>query len=71
MISLVVTANATISALIVLVDIVLCFEAFQTIGPPKRSIMYLWEDLRVFLSSAKDASLAIIMPFEPCLLKPY
>jgi hypothetical protein len=33
--------------------------------------MYPWEDLRVFSSSAKDASLAIIMPSEPCSFKPY
>jgi hypothetical protein len=68
---LVVIASATISASVVLVNIVLCFKVFQTIGPPKRNMMYPWEDLRVFLSSAKDASLAIIMLFEPCSLKPY
>jgi hypothetical protein len=68
---LVITANATISASVMLVNIVLYFEAFQSIGPPKRSMMYPWEDLRVFSSFAKNASLAIIMPFEPYLLKPY
>jgi hypothetical protein len=68
---LVVTARAIISASVVLVDIVLCFEAFQTIGPPKRSMMYPWEDLRVSSLFAKDASLAITMPFEPCSFKPY
>jgi hypothetical protein len=68
---LVITASVTIFASIVLVDIVLCFKAFQTIGLPKRSMMYPWENLRVFSSFAKDASLAIIIPFEPCLFKLY
>jgi hypothetical protein len=71
MASLVIIANATISASVVLVDTVLCLKAFQTTGPPKRNMIYLWENLRVFSSSAKDASLAIIIPSEPCSLKPY
>jgi hypothetical protein len=61
MVFLVITASATISASIVFVNIVLYLKVFQTIGPPKRNIMYPWEDLRVFSSSAKDASLAIII----------
>jgi hypothetical protein len=68
---LVITASATISASVVLVDTVLYLKVFQTIGPPKRSMMYPWEDLRVSSSSAKDASLAIIILFEPCSFKPY
>jgi hypothetical protein len=68
---LVITARATIFASIMLVNIVLYFKAFQTIRPPKRNIMYLWENLRVFSSSAKDASLAITMPSELYSLKPY
>jgi hypothetical protein len=68
---LVITANATISTLIMLVNIMLYLKAFQTIRPPKKSMMYLWKNLRVSLSSAKNASLAIIMPFEPYSLKPY
>jgi hypothetical protein len=68
---LVVTASATISASVVLVDIVLCFKVFQTIGPSKRSMMYPWENLRVFSSFAKNALFAIIIPFEPCSFKPY
>jgi hypothetical protein len=71
MVSLVITASAIISVSVVLVNIVLYLKAFQTTGPSKRSMMYLWENLRVFSSSAKDASLAIIMPSESCLLKPY
>jgi hypothetical protein len=68
---LVITARATIFASVVLVNIMLYFKAFQTIGPPKRSIMYPWEDLRVSSSFAKDASFAITMPSEPCLFKSY
>jgi hypothetical protein len=71
MASLVITANATIFASVMLVDIMLYLKVFQTIRPPKRSIIYPWENLRVFSSFAKDASLAIIIPFEPCSLKPY
>jgi hypothetical protein len=71
MVSLVITANATIFASVMLVNTVLYFKAFQTIGPPKRSMMYPWEDLRVFSSSAKDALLAIIIPSELYLFKPY
>jgi hypothetical protein len=68
---LVITASATISASVVFVDIVLYFKVFQTIRPPKRSIMYFWETLRVFSSFAKNASFAIIMPSELYSLKPY
>jgi hypothetical protein len=70
MASLVITANAIIFASIMLVNIMLYFEVFQTTKPPKRSMMYPWEDLRVS-SSAKNASLAITMPSELCSLKPY
>jgi hypothetical protein len=68
---LVITASATISASVVLVDIMLYLKAFQTTGSSKRSIMYPWEDLRVFSSFAKNASLAIIIPFELCSFKLY
>jgi hypothetical protein len=71
MASLVVTARATIFASVVLVDIVLYFKAFQTIRPPKRSMMYLWEDLRVSSLFVKNASLAIMMPFELYSFEPY
>jgi hypothetical protein len=54
-----------------LVDIVLYFEAFQTIGLLKRSMMYPWEDLQVSSLFAKDASFAITMPSELCSFKPY
>jgi hypothetical protein len=68
---LLITAKATIFASVMLVNIVLYFKVFQTIRPPKRSIIYLWENLLVFSLFAKNASLAIIMPFEPCSFKPY
>jgi hypothetical protein len=71
MVFLVVTASATIFASVMLVDIMFCFKVFQTIKPPKRSMMYLWKDLQVFSSSAKDASLAITMLSELCSFEPY
>jgi hypothetical protein len=71
MVFIIVTARAIISASVMLVNIVFCFKFFQTIGLLKRSMIYFWEDLRVFSSSAKNALFAIIMLFEPYLFKPY
>ena len=48
--------SANNSASVLEVVTVLCFNAFHAIGPPKRENRYPWQDFRVVLSSANDAS---------------